>query len=507
MNYKIIFLILGFASVHSLKSQTNGFFINYTPEDSIRYSIKYHIKQPDNLIYILNKEDFSRNGSKTNGSFLIKSNYQGNILSETDLGNDSLKSVYAYGSNFEDNIQTFCFAVKGNKLYLIYRLFSHNLEEEINNVFYIDTVSISSFLAYDVSEIHKTTGNNNQNFIALTIQPEKESKTIGMIFDNKGEVEIIKLLEKNFRVFDAGSLLYNPLLNQLNYIISEYKFIYDDHFNYIKRERVGNSYPTANDTTLLLYGSILEHDGKLIGLGRDALIYNKYDPDNFYAIAGRGISEIDYNMRVKGKITLTPMNMTQESDGVARNSSSLFYRDGHYYTIFEYQDNTKPLPARTTFYITTFDTLFNIIEETHYIVNDDYRFFIYWVDFSEQQQFSASGFYMRVKDSVVQVGNYILGFNLDGSQPSLSKESNLISAAFKIKGNPTHDFLNISTDNTTNHEYEVRLYDLSGNLILSCHDWHDGNISIPVYHHPPGMYIYQVMDKGKILTTGKFVKS
>ena len=29
------------------------------PEDSIRYSIKYHIKQPDNLIYILNKEDFS----------------------------------------------------------------------------------------------------------------------------------------------------------------------------------------------------------------------------------------------------------------------------------------------------------------------------------------------------------------------------------------------------------------------------------------------------------------
>jgi hypothetical protein len=76
MNYKIIFLILGFASVHSLKSQTNGFFINYTPEDSIRYSIKYHIKQPDNLIYILNKEDFSRNGSKSNGSFLIKSNYQ-----------------------------------------------------------------------------------------------------------------------------------------------------------------------------------------------------------------------------------------------------------------------------------------------------------------------------------------------------------------------------------------------------------------------------------------------
>lgn len=222
MNYKIIFLILGFASVHSLKSQTNGFFINYTPEDSIRYSIKYHIKQPDNLIYILNKEDFSRNGSKSNGSFLIKSNYQGNILSETDLGNDSLKSVYAYGSNFEDNIQTFCFAIKGNKLYLIYRLFSQNLDEEINNVFYIDTVSNSSFLAYDVSEIHKTTGNNNQNFIALTIQPEKESKTIGMIFDNKGEVEIIKLLEKNFRVFDAGSLLYNPLLNQLNYIIPEY---------------------------------------------------------------------------------------------------------------------------------------------------------------------------------------------------------------------------------------------------------------------------------------------
>lgn len=71
MNYKIIFLILGFASAHSLKSQTNGFFINYTPEDSIRYSIKYHIKQPDNLIYILNKEDFSRNGSKSNGSFLI----------------------------------------------------------------------------------------------------------------------------------------------------------------------------------------------------------------------------------------------------------------------------------------------------------------------------------------------------------------------------------------------------------------------------------------------------
>jgi len=506
MIYRILFCLIILIKVCPLIGQTKGFFINLPFDDSIKHSIKYHIKLKDNLIYILNKNDLRLGSENESGSYLIKRSYQGDIISQTDLGNDTLKSLCAYGENLGEDIQTFCFATNEDKLYLIYRLYNQDLEEKVNNVFYVDTANSNTYYALtNYFEKYRATNGNDKIFIVLSRYSGSYVQSNGMVFNNSGEIEVFKSLDKKLGVYESNDVfIYNPVSDRLNYIHNKTKYIFDDSFNFIKQEYLGQTFPIVNDTACSLFCSILEHNGKRIRLAKTALTYNEDDPDEYYGILGRGISEIDYNMRVKGKITMTPLPMSDESDGVARYSSSLFYHDDHYYTIFEYQDYNLPLPSPTTFYITKFDTLFDIVEETHFVINDDYRFFIEWVDFSDQLQFSASGFYYRTENGKVIDGDYILAFNLDGSQPPLGVRRDVIKAVVRVRGNPTSDYLNLSVDNTK--DYSVRIYDLGGNLLMTNKNWIGKDISIPVHKLSPGAYIYQIVDDHQALITGKFVK-
>ena len=140
-------------------------------------------------------------------------------------------------------------------------------------------------------------------------------------------------------------------------------------------------------------------------------------------------------------------------------------------------------------------------------MNEDYRFFVQWADLTDDLQFSISGFYHQtVGQDLYEFGEYILVFKPDNTQPILSSARNLIQAIIKVKGNPTSDYLRLSTPDRVGNEYVVKLYDMNGRLIRSVDDWQHGDLKIPVYDQPNGTYVYQVCHKNKILTTGQFIK-
>ncbi|MCO6460485.1 MAG: hypothetical protein J5I59_03715, partial [Saprospiraceae bacterium] len=481
---RFILLIILVSQTLLLSAQPTGFFKQIPYSDTVNWSIKYHIKLKDDIIYILNK--FVYNNLKDCKASLVKEDYGGEVKTRIDLGVDSLNSFSSYGENLDDKIQTFCFASKDNRLYLIYQLFNHDLNELSHNVVFIDTFDVTTpeSISFDMAK-YKLSNGRDKNYIILSWYPTSWVTSYGMVFDSNGMLQKIKHLEKNIGVTELDDgVIYDYDNKNIVYVASTQKYIFDDDLNYIKTVKIPRTYPIVNDTTFSIFSSIIDHNNKHIRMGLCALEYNKDKDDEYYYIVGRGIGEVDNNLRVKGRINLTPMPVSAESDGVARLSSSVFYKDGYYYTLFEYQDEDLPLPSATTFYLTKFDTLFNIVEETHYMVAENYRFFIEWVDFSDDLQLSASGFYYHKVNGWVNFGTYILAFNLDGSMPTLSNKATPILASITIKGNPTSDYLTLSSQDIHASEYEVRLYNLQGRLLRTDDLWEAGTLRVPVYDLP-----------------------
>lgn len=509
---KAIFFFINFFAVFLLKAQPAGFFVNIPYDDINAYPINYHVKLVDCIIYTKDTVSISNGSSNYSSSHLVKQNYQGQVISQTILGVDSLKSFCSYGNNLDNKIQTFCFATKDNKLYLIYQLFDFKLEEQLKNVFYLDTINeINIDQVYNIIrtsvEIKTISNSEDKYFVAMTWPWINKNTSYGLVFDLHGSLIKSIRLTQSLGVSQINSgLIFNYNTNQINYISNSRKHIFDDEFTFLKTINTVNWPPSVNDTSTSIFTSIIEHDKKWIRFGKTAIAYNWTNPDEEYGVYGRGISEIDNNLKIKGKLNLTPMPMTAESDGVARLGSSLFYRNGYYYSIFEYQDQGLPVPSPNTIYITRYDTTFNIVEETQYMITDEFRFFFLWVDLSESLQFSVSGFYLSTDDGNKKNGNYILAFNLDGSMPTLSNKTSPILATITIKGNPTSDYLTLSSPDADADLYDVRLYDLNGRLVRSVNNWNEGTVRIPVYDQPTGTYVFQVWHKGRPLTSGKFLK-
>ena len=327
-----------------------------------------------------------------------------------------------------------------------------------------------------------------------------------MIFDKQGSI----LGHKELPLYkEITGMRYDRANDQVELIrYNSFKSVYDGDFNFIREIPVGKPVGLVNDTIYYSnWHNIVQVENKTLRLGKTVILYDINTPDESYGIEGRGISEVDDNLHIKGRLNLTPLPIPSESEGVARYSGSLFYRDGYYYTFFEFLTGNGTSLLSNTIYVTKFDTLFNILEETHFMMNSSYLFFTEWADLSDDLRFSASGYFVDVSSPGVpgKVGGFILVLNADGSQP-LGSQNDLIKAVVRVKGNPTSDYLTLSTDEAGSRNYEVRIYDINGHLVRVDKDWHDGEIRIPVHAQPPGTYIYQVWETGRPLITGKFVK-
>lgn len=493
-----------------------GFFFDYPniKEYNTNHDIPFNCRiNTEEIIYILNSRDLKNGPDEDCGTYIIQRKNNGEIISKIDLSNDTLKGLCAYGNKIGDKIQTFCFAKSSNDIYLIYRLFNDRLEVEDYHISYVNTYNLEMYYSLNVYLEQFRATDANQHYLVLTyinfINNSAVSESVGMVFDNLGHFVSFKKLAKSLNSFETDALLYNTFTKNLEYILKDYrKIVFDTNFNFIKEIDIGTYFQTKNDTMFSIWNSILQHENKIIRFGKTQLSYNIDSETSFYSISGRGLSEIDNNMKVSGKIAMSQFAMSTESDGVARFSNSIFFRNNHYYTIFEFQEGSLPLPSPNTFYITKFDTLYNIVEETYFVVNGEYRFFVEWVDFSDDLLFTISGFYYETDtdDGEVTGGGYLLGLNYDGSQPSLKIDQSFLQAVIKVQGNPTSDYLVLSGEVSKKINYDVKIFDINGKLLKVVKNWNGDTLSIPVHEYNRGTYIYQVLQQDKSFISGKFIK-
>jgi len=504
-------LILAGLMFSVIATAQEGYYFKfpYSVRDTVYQSVRYHRKlRNGDVVYLHNRINLKNPGDEEARTYLVRSGTDGEIVWKHDMGNDSLRIMCAYGDNAGENIQTYSFARSAqDRVYMIYRLYDPSLEILQSKIFYIDTFSKSLYIElYDFFDQLRTKGKDKiyNIFVCWSF-----SESLGMVFDEEGYLEKIRWMDQVIlKPLEKDVLLYDNSLDYLYMISHHTRYTIDTVLNLVRKEEFPSQWPIKNDTIFNVWNSVVQVDGKIIRMGKTILTYNEDKPDEAYAIYGRGISEIDYRMRVRGKLSLTELPMTDISDGAPRLSNGLFYRDGYYYTLFEYQDYAQPFPSPNTICVAKYDTLLNIVEETRYVVSDHYYLFMFWVDLSEDLQFSLSGFMVNTAPvpPTNDTGAYVLGLNADGSLPPMSTRSDLIRAVFKVRGNPTSDYLTLSTSEAASRNYEVRIYDIDGRLIRMDKDWHDGEIRIPVHAQLPGTYIYQVWETGRPLISGKFVK-
>jgi len=506
-----ISLILAGLMISVIATAQEGYYFKfpYSVRDTFSQSVKYHRKLRDgDVVYLHNRFNYIDADDEEARSYLVRSRTDGEIVWKRDMGNDSLRIMCAYGDNAGDNIQTYSFArSEQGRVYMIYRLYDPSLEILQSKISYIDTFSMSLYFdLYNFLDQFRCKGKDKiYNVFVCWGFPE----SLGMVFDEEGYLEKIQWMDQvTLKPIEKDVLVYDNSLDYLYMITWRNRYTIDTALNLVEKEDFPYEWGKKNDTIFSVWNSVIQVEDKIIRMGQTILTYNEDNLDEYYEMYGRGISEIDYRMKVRGKISLTELPMVSVSDGAPRLSNGLFYRDGYYYTLFEYQDYARPFPSPNTICVAKYDTLLNIVEETRYVVSDHYYLFMYWVDLSEDLQFSLSGF--MVNTAPVQphtdIGAYVLGLNADGSLPPMSTRSDLIRAIFKVRGNPTSDYLTLSTDDTGSRNYEVRIYDINGHLVRVDKDWHDGEIRIPVHAQPPGTYIYQVWEAGRPLISGKFVK-
>ncbi len=492
-----------------------GYFFDYPniKDYNTNHDIPFNYRiNTEEIIYILNSRDLKNGPDEDCETYIIKRKNNGEIISKIDLSNDTLKSLCAYGNKIGDKIQTFCFAKSSNDIYLIYRLFNDRLEVEDYHISYVNTYNLDMYYSLNVHLEQFRTTDANQHYLVFSyinfINNIAESESVGMVFDDLGYFVSFKKLERKFLIYESDAFIYNQNTNTLEYILDDYrKLVFDTNFNFIKEIDIGIYVPTNNDTLFSLWNSILQYENKIIRFGKTQLRYNIDSGTSSY-ISGRGLSEIDNNMKVSGKLAMSQFAMSTESDGVSRFSNSIFFRNNHYFTIFEFQEASLPLLSPNTFYITKFDTLFNIVEETYFVVNGEYRFFVEWVDFSDDLLFSISGFYYETDadDEEVTGGGYLLGLNYDGSQPSLKSDQSFLQSVIKVQGNPTSDYLVLSGGVFGKMNYDVKIFDINGKLLKVVNNWKGDKLSIPVHEYKSGTYIYQVLQQNKSFISGKFIK-
>lgn len=471
----------------SLYSQ--GYIIDYKPTDTSKYDIPFHVVIGDEVIYTL-RSNYN--------AYVVRSKTDGTVVDKINLDADTLTAFCAYGNKINDKIQVFTLVKSDSHIYLVYRLYDSLLNMHETDMFWIDRYSTTAEAAY-ASDIEQYRSQGiDKSFVIFNLYKFNggaSPRYIAMRFDNDGKLITHKQLELNRGI---TGILYDGQLSLIAY--NDFKVIYDDDFNFVKEVGIFEHIGT-NDTIYHLWNSIIQADGKNIRLGKTRLVYNVNQP-NSHTFIGRCISEVDGNLRIKGKVNFTELPMTLESDGTARYSGSLFYKDGYYYTLFEFQDYNAPFPSPNTLYVTKYDTDFNIVEDTYFVFNRNYRLFVKWAELTNQLSFS--GYYWDI-DNDYKLGGYIIGLNSDGSQP-LNTQNNLIEAMIKVRGNPATDYLILSTEDIKGNEYEVRLYDLQGRLIRTTRDWSNGSIRIPVSDQASDTYIYQVWYKNRPLISGKFIK-
>jgi len=500
MKYSLIIFLFLSTVLHS-----QGFIIKYPAEDSVTYGIPFHTLYDDEVVYSFWSFNAWLGIDGGMNAHLIRSKTNGEIIQKFNLDTDTLHAFCSYGNRIGDKIQSFALAKSDNNTYIVYRLLDRTLNVEQTEVFWIGTYNFQEAYNYAVDiEMYKTQS-IDKHFVLLNLYQQigqgSRYRYIAMSFDNDGH--IIKHKELDYYRPLTG-ILYKDHLELIRYNIV--KVTYDDDFNLIREVGIHKQWDMTKDTAYYLFNSFIQVGDKNIRLGKTSFGYNIDKPDAYY-LEGRCISEVDHELNVKGKVNLTQLPMTGESDGTARYSGSLFYRDGYYYTLFEYQDYHLPFPSPNTLYVTKYDTDFNIVEETHFMLNANYRLFMYWVSLSDELQFSLSGFYWDIDNLKNTVGAYVIGLNLDGSQPPLSSQGDIIKAIIRVRGNPASDYLTLATEDVRGNEYEVRLYDLQGRLIRTDRDWSDGSIQIPVFDQASGIYIYQVWHKNRPLVSGKFIKN
>ena len=148
------------------------------------------------------------------------------------------------------------------------------------------------------------------------------------------------------------------------------------------------------------------------------------------------------------------------------------------------------------------------MDQAIFVVNPDYRLFTVWAELTEDNSFIGSGFYYNVAnaDPFNDAGSFVIGYNADGTPPTLQSLSPFLQAIFVVKGNPTSQYLVIETDEAKAQNYEVKILDTQGKPIKSSSSWSQGRISIDMRGEKPGVYLYHIFDNGKPITGGKFVK-
>ncbi|MCO6460483.1 MAG: T9SS type A sorting domain-containing protein, partial [Saprospiraceae bacterium] len=440
------------------------------------------------------------------GSKIVKSNKNGTVIKEISFTTDSLKSINSCGLRIGDRILAMTFLHSKDSFYLQITDFDTDLNVQHTNRLPFLHFTADSIVFFLINEKMHLCRDQLGNTYMLLLTGYATEHAFALSFDNKGNLTMFKLLGP-YNSTTRGGFYYDPHIDRLVYFSeNSIKRIYSKKFD-LEKEIIlwKDNDPTSDYDTISGFNtSFLTIGDKTVRFGEVSFLYKHDGP------IGRALSYIDANGSLTGNFNFTPYPIGSSSEETPRLSGSLFFKDNVYYTLFEYIPRYLPFNSASNYVIAKFDTSFKLIEQTEFVFDSNLRIFPIWADFSQNNTFTISGFYYNTSPSnpnpFINGGAYILGLNEDGSPPTLNTKTNPIRAIITIKGNPTSDYLTLSSQDIHASEYEVRLYNLQGRLLRTDDLWEAGTLRVPVYDRPAGTYIYQVWHKGRPLTSGKFVK-
>ncbi len=502
--------------INSLHAQQSPFFIDLKNKDlgdnyyqTNSFCSNLNDKE---IIYINNSLSPDYPYLLDYSSKLIKSTKKGEILKEIILDDGNRRCISSFGKKIGDQFIIMSFLHSADSFYLKVRKFNDDLEVNSVNDYpitkYFDN-KINSVTDY--VEMQTCIDDQGNTYIMLVTLLDMDP-VMCFSFTPKGEIIKFKFLT-GISITEPDGLVYDNLSGNLSYILDgRSKRIYSKDFEFIKSIELwkDDDWSSPYDTTSGWALSFLNVGDKIVRFGKTSFSYDNIEIDSFSYIGGRALSLADQNGSIKGKVNITDFNVSTESEGTPRLSGGLFYRDGFYYTLFEFSSTSFPFNTGNTTCIAKFDENFDIVQETRFVLDPRYRLFTVWAELTDDNSFIGSGFYYDVSpenpNAFENGGGFIYGLAADGSPPILSAGDKIIKAVFTVKGNPTFNNLTIETDQQKSIDYEVRVLDIQGKFIKSATNWAQGRIELDLSSEKPGTYFYNIVEKGNSLIGGKFIK-
>lgn len=515
MRYLSLVICILTAVIGSLYGQNKPFFLDLKNSSVGLYYYQTatfctNVNQ-DEVIYINNSDKVNPPILEDYFSKIIHSKKNGHIIKEINLDEGDRRCISSFGTNIGNQILVMSYTHSSDSIYLKVRNYDKSLNLLTAHDFPITTFSPekTNLVNSYVNTMQCKDDNGNTYILLISLLDDRPVQCLSLRPDGT----IIKFAFFELPIGDtvADGLYYDKFEKNIVLINSNsHKLVIDKDFKIIKIVDLtkDNDPLHVHDTISGWTMCYINADDTIVRLDKAQFHFNHNEPDNYYYIQGMVLSYADRNGNIAPPIYLEELIISPESEGIPRLSGGLFYRDSFYYTYFEYSSTAFPFYTGNRTILSKFNRNLNLVDQAIFVVNPDYRLFTVWAELTEDNSFIGSGFYYNVAnaDPFNDAGSFVIGYNADGTPPTLQSHSPFLQAIFVVKGNPTSQYLVIETDEAKAQNYEVKILDTQGKPIKSSSSWSQGRISIDMRGEKPGVYLYHIFDNGKPITGGKFVK-